>query len=233
VRAACPRNNRKKPAAVRTVGLILPMPRNNMILLIKPQPTRSLGELRVPPTSWKILGAACAAASVSLLVQAAASNNLNIKLGLWEVTSKGQASGTSPISEEMLAGMSPERRAKFEAAMKASIAKPRQPRVFKECMTAEKLARGFQTGDAEDASCKKTVVSSSASEITLRSECRKPNGTRTVNAHFQAMSTERITGTVNTVTSLGARSMTVNNAIQGKWLGASCGDLKDAGRATK
>jgi hypothetical protein len=60
------------------------------------------------PDNWKKLGAAAAMMSFILLAHAADSIKLNIKPGLWEFSSAGQASGVPPISDDMLARLTPD-----------------------------------------------------------------------------------------------------------------------------
>jgi hypothetical protein len=57
--------------------------------------------------------------------------------------------------------------------------------------------------------------------------CSDEHGTTNINEHFEVSGAEQITGTVHAVRTAGGKSMTVNSTIHGKWLGASCGDIKD------
>jgi Protein of unknown function (DUF3617) len=67
---------------------------------------------------------ACTAA-VTALVQGADFTKPNIKPGLWEVTTNPKMSGQMPIPEEQLAKMTPEQRARLQAAMQAGAGKHR------------------------------------------------------------------------------------------------------------
>jgi len=49
---------------------------------------------------------------------------LNVRPGLWEMMVLGEGSGMPPIPAEALARLTPEQRAKFEAAMAARTAAP-------------------------------------------------------------------------------------------------------------
>ncbi len=62
---------------------------------------------------------------------------LNVKLGLWEVTSTTNVSGMPPIPDDVLARMTPEQRARMEAAMKARSGEGPKTTVRKECITKE------------------------------------------------------------------------------------------------
>jgi hypothetical protein len=180
------------------------------------------------PASRKLVRFAYASAAVTLLGQAADITPPNIKPGLWEVTNNPQISGQVPISEEQLAKMTPEQRTRIEAAMQAGMASANKPHVYKECMTPEKIARGFDIQKGEDSSCKRKVVTSSASELQLHDECNKPERKTVSDVHFQIKGGVQMTGKINVVMTSGSKTMTVNSTLQGKWLGASCGAVKDA-----
>jgi hypothetical protein len=159
--------------------------------------------------------------------QAAEPVKPNIKPGLWDVSINPHFSGEMPIPEDQLAKLTPEQRARLEAMMKARTANNEAPKVYKECMTPEKIARGFDM-DRNDTSCKRKVVSSSASELTLHDECDKPNQKTVSDVHFEIKGGTQMSGKINVVVSSGAKNMTINNTMQGKWVSASCGAVKDA-----
>jgi hypothetical protein len=160
-----------------------------------------------------------ATALIALLAQAADLVKPNIKLGLWEITTTTKMAG---LPEEMLARVPPERRAQMLAALQASAGKPH---VMKECMTQEKLAHGFKAD--ENPSCTRQVLSSSASEVKVHDECTTEQGKRTVDGHFQMPDREHMTGSMHVVMTRGERTMNVDGTLEGKWLAASCGDVKD------
>jgi hypothetical protein len=167
----------------------------------------------------------CTAAVVTV-ARAADFTKPDIKPGLWEVTTSPKMSGQMPIPDEQLAKMTPEQRARLEAAMKSGAGKPH---VYKECMTPEKIARGFEMDrGADEASCKRKVVSSSSSELTLHDECNKPDRKSVTDVHFDIKSGTQMNGKINVVVTSSGKTMTVNTAIAGKWLNASCGAVKDS-----
>jgi len=166
----------------------------------------------------------CAGGAVALIAQAADLVKPNVRLGLWEVTSTGKASGAPPIPEEALARLPPERRAQILASIQAAASKPINMR---QCMTAEKLAKGFDVGRSERENCQRTVVSSSAREMTVHEECSSEGGKQTVDVHF-SFTSDHVTGTVNMVMSRGAQSMTSERTIDGHWVSADCGGVKDS-----
>ena len=169
-------------------------------------------------------------ASVAVTMQVgAAEPKPNIKPGLWEVTINPQVSGEIPIPEEQLAKMSPEQRARLQAMLKSNAARSATPRAYKECMTPEKIARGFDMDrGAEEASCKRKVISSSANEVTMHDECTKPDRKSVSDVHFEIKGGTQMNGKINVVVTASGKTMTVNSTMQGKWLAANCGTVKDA-----
>jgi hypothetical protein len=180
--------------------------------------------------SKRLLQLALTSLAVTAWVQAAELTKPNIKPGLWEVATNPHISGEMPIPEDQLAKMTPEQRAKLEAAMQAHMTNGAKPRVYKECMTPEKIARGFDIDKhGDDASCKRNVISSSANELTLHDECNKPERKTVTDVHFEVKGGTQMSGKINVVmTSSAGKTMTINSTVQGKWLGASCGTVKDA-----
>jgi hypothetical protein len=167
-------------------------------------------------------------AGLTALVQAADLTKPDIKPGLWEVTTLPKMSGEMPIPEEQLAKMTPEQRARLEAAVKG-MANGSTPRVYKECMTPEKIARGFEMDrGADEASCKRKVVSSSANELTLHDECDTPKRKSVTDVHFEIKAGTQMSGKINVVVTSSGKTMTVDSTVQGKWLSANCGTVKDA-----
>jgi hypothetical protein len=179
------------------------------------------------PTHWKIAGAAVTGLALVLLAEAAEPIKLNVKPGLWEIASQGQINGAPPIPEEQLARLTPEQRARFEAAMQASMANAAKPRLSKNCVTPEKIARGLDLDQHNDTSCQRKVVSNSASEMEFSEECGSDSGKSVISEHFQLSGSEQMTGNVHVVRTSGDKTMTIDSTIHGKWLGASCGDIKD------
>ena len=151
----------------------------------------------------------------------------DIKPGLWEISMTPKLSGQMPISDADLAKMTPEQRARMEAAFKNATAKPR---VFKECMTPEKIAHGFSFDrSGNDSSCKRKVISSSANELTLHDECDRQTQKTVSDAHFEVKGGTQTSGKFHVVmtSTTDGKSTTWDSTFQGKWLGASCGAVKD------
>lgn len=181
-----------------------------------------------------LLAAATALLAICIPGAHAAQPALNVKLGLWETQVNPQISGdlAASIPDEQLQKMTPDQRAKMQAAMQAMQASLAQPRVGKDCMTAEKLAKGFNFGTEQSPQCKATIVTNSGSEFESHQECSENGGTRSTSIHIVAKSTEHITGAIHSDSAKGGKTMTFNATMEGKWLGSDCGTVKDYERET-
>ncbi|HEY3729650.1 MAG TPA: DUF3617 family protein [Steroidobacteraceae bacterium] len=157
----------------------------------------------------------------------AAPPQLNVKLGLWEIKTQPQVNGELPTSDESLAKMTPEQRARMQAAMQAMMAHMQQPRTMKECMTAEKRAQGFDIGNDDPTECQQTVGKDTASDFEITRVCSTGQAKNSTDMKFHAISSDHIVGTVNAVMSRGPKTINVNSTMEGKWLGSDCGSVKD------
>lgn len=149
---------------------------------------------------------------------------LNVRPGLWEMTVSGQGSGTPPIPAEVLARMTPEQRAKFQAAMAARMGGGDKPNVYKSCITETTLQRGFNTGESNaQRKCTQTILSSTASAMDGREECTGGRAHMSGHFHFAAPDPVTVNGTIDYSVGDGAHTMTMKQVIHGKWVGADCG----------
>jgi len=167
----------------------------------------------------------CPCVALMTLGQAADSIKLNVKPGLWEISSEGQASGMPPISEDALAQMTTEQRERFQAAVQATMSNATKPRKFKNCITPERIAQGFDTQQNQSPTCQKTVTSISSSEFKISSVCSRADGSTTMEMHLQATGSEQVSGTVRVLISRGGKAMTVDSNIHGQWLSSDCGGI--------
>jgi hypothetical protein len=166
--------------------------------------------------------------AVSAMLVQAAEAKFNMKPGLWEITMTGSSTGAPPIPADTLARMSPEQRAKFEAAMQAAMARSNAPHIFKSCVTEKELERGPDFSDPNQKNCKQTVVTRTSSIMEVRVECtgaEKMSG----RLRYEAVSREAVRGNTEMVISDGTKTMTSKHSIQGKWLAADCGSVKPSG----
>ena len=152
---------------------------------------------------------------------------LNVKPGLWETTMTNEMSGMPPMPAEALARLTPEQRAKIEAAMKARAAQGAKTTVHKNCITKEQLAKPLKFGDESEKNCKYTFVTSSGSKQEIHVECTQGTMNSKGDVHVEAVNSENIKGSSQMSVGDGGRTMNIKMGFTAKWIGASCGELKD------
>jgi Protein of unknown function (DUF3617) len=161
----------------------------------------------------------------SILLAAGKYQPLNVKTGLWETTWSSKITGRPPIPQEMLDKMTPEQRAKFEAAMNNMAAQAPKTRTSKSCLTKEKLEK--DPFNREDKSCTETVLNSTGSKMEIREVCTHEDTKTDVTVHIEAADSENVKGTVQSNASSGGNTMSVNGTFTSKWLGAACTDADE------
>jgi len=168
------------------------------------------------------LWAGFAALSTAL---AADTPQMNMKLGLWEITVLPQMSGVPPLSDAQLQNIPPDKRAQIMAIMQSRMGG--SPHVIKECITPEKQARGFNAARGNATNCQSTVTTNTGSEFEVHNECTDGDRKMSITTHVQSDGAGQMSGTVTSVVTRGSQTMNINATMKGKWLGASCGDIKD------
>lgn len=125
---------------------------------------------------------------------------LDLKPGLWEVTSVGTMTGAPPI----------------------------QPQVARNCVTENQLRRGLNFDDRPNPSCQRTMVSTSSSLLVVHEECTGARH-MVGDFRFTAIDRETMKGDIDVVMVNGADTTTMKRSLQGKWLSSDCGDVKPSG----
>jgi uncharacterized protein DUF3617 len=146
---------------------------------------------------------------------------LNVKPGEWESTISNDTSGQLPVPQEMIDKMSPEQRARMEAMMKARGLGAPRTMVNKHCVKKEDLDKPFGNNDK---SCKRTIVTSSATKQEIHMECEMGGGKQVGTLTFEAVDSSTIKGSMQMTASNGGRTMNVNSTFSSKWLGPACSE---------
>lgn len=170
----------------------------------------------------KTLTIVAAIALAPLACRAADLTPLDVKTGLWETTINTQTSGVPGVSDDVLAKMPPEQRARIEAAIKGASG----PHTTRSCVTPDTL-KSAAFGDSSNSACKRTLISSTPTSATYHVECGSGRMTNVGDGHVQATSSESIKGDVVMKTTMpGGRTSTTNVTFTAHWLGSDCGSLK-------
>jgi Protein of unknown function (DUF3617) len=145
---------------------------------------------------------------------------LNVKTGLWETTMTTQITGMPPIPPEVLNKMTPERRAKVEAAMKERASQGPQTHTGKRCVTQEELNKG-PFGDKMK-SCTQTVLNSTGQKMEIHEVCTAGDTKTDVTFQIEALSSESVKGAGRVAVTRGGRTMNAETSLTAKWIGAAC-----------
>ncbi|HEV3140465.1 MAG TPA: DUF3617 domain-containing protein, partial [Vicinamibacterales bacterium] len=151
---------------------------------------------------------------------------MDVKLGLWEITTKTNMGGASPpampkMSDEDLAKIPPAQRAQIEAMMKGAAG---APMTLKSCLTKEKYEKGLAMQQRPNQNCTQTITNNTRTSMDASVVCTQPASTSTV--HMEATSPTSYTGVVKSKSTQRGREMDITIEMSGKWLGADCGDVK-------
>jgi Protein of unknown function (DUF3617) len=153
--------------------------------------------------------------------------NMDVALGLWEVTAQGAISGAPPIPDSVLARLTPEQRAR----MQEMLGQGAQPRKYKSCMTPDKLGKGFENDPGAEAAhqCTTTVTTNTATEYQAEKQCKTDNGmSYGARIHFNLAGRHQAQGTVDVlITQATGKVTTMHHTIDAQWLAADCGTIKD------
>ena len=151
----------------------------------------------------------------------ALAETFNAKPGAWEMNVTTLTTG-NPIPADVLAQMSPDKRAEIEEAMKARAGKP-DSHTFKTCMTQKDLDQNSMIKSEKDSTCAKKVLSKSATKIVIEQTCPAPRASAG-KATIEARTPEKIVAIIDTVQ--GGDGGQIHIEMKGRWLGASCEAIK-------
>jgi hypothetical protein len=156
---------------------------------------------------------------------ALAADKLDVKPGLWEITSTHQISGIPPMPKEWQEKVTPEQRAAMETAFKKEAEKGPQTDTDRECITKQKAEQPFDVGDTKD--CTQTVVRTTRTSQEVRLSCNgEYMGTGVL--RVTTPTPETMSGTLDLQLGDGKDAMKVKSQLSGRWLGPDCGDEDDA-----
>lgn len=160
----------------------------------------------------------------------------SIKPGLWEVKSNGSTSGAGhnkAMAEQMarmkeqMAAMPAAQRQQIEAAMAKAGAADFQLTddgvIMKHCLSKEQAA-DYSNLIVRDGSCTAVRSPAVAGISTFTMTCTKPQATGSGTVKFQGDTGYTLDMTMTT--SVGGQSHTSKTSTTGKWLAASCGNVK-------
>jgi Protein of unknown function (DUF3617) len=158
--------------------------------------------------------------------KAAAPNKLqplNVKLGLWQNTTSISSSGSLGIPPERLAKMTPEQRARIEAALKARSGESAHTNTYKSCLTKDQLEK---TPFADKQNCTEKLMSSNSKEAEVSFECTMEEAKGSGTMKIEVQDNENVQGSGHGTMTMGGHTMNTDWKMTGKWVQSSCGDVQ-------
>ena len=155
-----------------------------------------------------------------------AADTFDIKPGLWDIASTTQMSGLPPLPN--LDQMSPEQRARIEAAMKNMAG---HTNTAKSCVTRQNIESAIAKANSDKGNtCAPKLVSASAAKVVLHIDCTQENGMKSNgDITIERQDTEHFkgTGTAKT-TGPNGRAMDMKWSMTGSFISSDCGNVKPA-----
>lgn len=147
---------------------------------------------------------------------------LNVKTGLWQNTATITISGSLGLPEDVVAKLTPEQKARYEAAIQAHAGEHSSTHTNKGCLTQEDLTKDpFEQKDSEGIHCHGTLLSSTSTDIVLQEACTG-DASMTYTMKIHAVDQEHATGTGQGTGTMGGKTMNSSVKWDAKWLGATC-----------
>jgi hypothetical protein len=148
---------------------------------------------------------------------------MDVKLGLWETTLTNQMDISSLIPADALAKLTPDQRARMEAAM-GGRGGPRTT-IAKQCITKETLNEAFSNAStARDLKCTRTFVTSTSTKQVVHMECTSGGVKTSSDVQVEVIDRETTKGSM-VMTTVGGRGGNMKMELTSKWLGPDCGDV--------
>jgi hypothetical protein len=147
---------------------------------------------------------------------------LDVKMGLWEITTTVQIRGQIAIDTSK---MTPEMKKVVEDAVK-KVTGETYTNVANQCMNNEWLGKWvFMGQNPPGLTCTQTPTSNTRASLDVTITCTGEH-TSATQMHLDALSPTSMKGTIKSESTEQGRTSTSNVALTGKWLGADCGSEK-------
>ena len=115
--------------------------------------------------------------------------------------------------------MTPEQRARFDAAMSRMASGTPRTHTSKTCLTKERLEKD-PFNDRQ--SCTEKVLTSTSSKMEIEEICNEENAQSDSKVRIEATDSENVKGSMQTVVTGSGKTMNVNGTFTSKWVGAAC-----------
>ncbi len=145
---------------------------------------------------------------------------LNVRLGLWEITSKMSLGGDMPGMD--MSKMTDQQKAQMAAMMQNMS----QARTEQSCMTQEKFDQMNFSDEKDPGKCKHVITTNTSTSLDTTVTCSDSSNSSVSKMHFDALVPTAFKGTVKGTTTDQGKTMNIDMTMTGKWVGAACGNVK-------
>ncbi len=146
---------------------------------------------------------------------------LNVKTGLWEVTTTNSPNNDVMLPAALLEKLTPEERARVEERIKARKADPQKTTTTRLCLTRKEVERGLPFRPVGK-SCTWTALTSTSSEVEMRGECLDQGVKTERTLRIEALGREEATGWVQFSTKGDNATFSFTSTFKAKWMGQLC-----------
>ena len=151
---------------------------------------------------------------------------LNVKAGLWEVTTTIHNQGHMPVPAAMLERMTPEQRARMEERLKAQPADRSRTITHKNCVTEEDMQKGNLFSTTPNKECTEHVVNSTSTSAEIQMACKSEGIQGNGTIKIKARSPESVEGSSHITAAGNGQTLNTDSTFTAKWVSASCGKTR-------
>ncbi len=166
--------------------------------------------------------------SATVLLAQSKLTPMDVKTGLWQNTSIITLSGTPGLPPDALAKLTPEQRARYDAAMSSMGNGTARTVTSKSCLTQKDLIKDPFKDNSGQMTCQETVLNSTTSDLEIKESCAQQPAKFDFRIKIHAIDSEHAVGNgQGSGTMDGSHTMNSNMKMDLKWLGATCpADMK-------
>jgi hypothetical protein len=152
---------------------------------------------------------------------------LDVKMGLWQDTSTTTTEGMVGLPPGIAAQLTPEQRAKFEAAMSNGGNGTPRTITYKSCLRDKKELSEDPFSALKshpEVECEEKSVKSTNTDVEVSGKCtaKEMDAKGDFHISFHALNSEHVMGTGQSNMTVNGRSMKSTMKYDSKWLGATC-----------
>jgi hypothetical protein len=146
---------------------------------------------------------------------------LNVKTGLWEVTTTSAASKAPVLPDAVLEKLTPDQRARIKERIQASKPDAVKTTIKNQCLTREQLQRG-SLFRLDGKSCTWTHRTSTSSKVQMRGDCVDQGLKTEARLQIEALTPEEAEGSLQ-FSSNGQNTIpATTSTFKAKWIGPRC-----------